>query len=164
MCLLAFVIISVFMGADAYCIYFERKISAFIQAPLGPMRVGPWGLLQPIADLGKLIQKENLIPAGSSRFLYLAAPAISLFTASHFDLHRFAIFCEATRREEETAVSQSLDAGASGPIKLSVGQTIEEVTAIQGEPQKIVELGLKKIYIYKDIKITFMDGKVTDVQ
>jgi hypothetical protein len=74
------------------------------------------------------------------------------------------VVAQEAERGEQTAVNQSLDAGTSGPITLSLGQTIEEVTAIQGEPQKIVELGLKKIYIYKDIKITFIDGKVTDVQ
>lgn len=65
---------------------------------------------------------------------------------------------------DQAAVSQSLDTPASGPITLSLGQTIEDVKAIQGEPQKIMDLGSKKIYVYKDLKITFMDGKVTDVQ
>ena len=66
-------------------------------------------------------------------------------------------------REEQT-VNQSLDAGAAGPVTISLGQTIEQVMAIQGDPQKIVDLGAKKIYVYSDIKITFTDGKVSDVQ
>lgn len=71
---------------------------------------------------------------------------------------------QEAERGEQAVIGQTQDAGAAGPITLSLGQTIEEVKAIQGEPQKIVNLGPKKIYVYKDIKITFMDGKVTDVQ
>src|SRR5437879_9581454 len=51
----------------AYATYLERKISAFIQARLGPMRGGPWGLLQPIADGLKLLTKEEFIPENGDR-------------------------------------------------------------------------------------------------
>jgi NADH-quinone oxidoreductase subunit H len=65
----------------AYLVYLERKISAFIQARLGPMRVGPWGLLQPLADLVKLISKEDLIPDKADRFIFTIAPMISVMAA-----------------------------------------------------------------------------------
>ena len=55
-------------------------------------------------------------------------------------------------------------ATSAAPPTLSLGLTIEDVKAIQGEPQKIVDLGAKKIYVYKDLKITFTDGKVSDIQ
>jgi NADH-quinone oxidoreductase subunit H len=77
----SFVLVNLVMVLFAFMTWFERRLIGRFQVRYGPNRVGPFGLLQPIADLGKLIQKESLIPAGSSRFLYLAAFAISLFTA-----------------------------------------------------------------------------------
>ena len=65
----------------AYLVYAERKISAFIQARLGPMRVGPWGLLQPLADLVKLISKEDIIPDKADKFIFPLAPMISVMAA-----------------------------------------------------------------------------------
>jgi hypothetical protein len=52
----------------------------------------------------------------------------------------------------------------SEPVKIGLGQTTDQVVAGLGQPDKVVDLGSKKIYIYKDLKITFVDGKVSDVQ
>lgn len=65
----------------AYGTYLERKISAFIQARLGPMRVGPWGLLQPIADGLKLLTKEDFIPEKADRWIFFFAPYIAVAAA-----------------------------------------------------------------------------------
>jgi NADH-quinone oxidoreductase subunit H len=65
----------------AYATYLERKISAFIQARLGPMRVGPWGLLQPIADGLKLLVKEDFIPEKADRWIFFFAPYIAVASA-----------------------------------------------------------------------------------
>ena len=65
----------------AYATYLERKISAFIQARLGPMRVGPWGLLQPIADGLKLLTKEDFIPEKADRWIFFFAPYIAVASA-----------------------------------------------------------------------------------
>src|SRR3989442_6706720 len=65
----------------AYATYLERKISAFMQARLGPMRVGPWGLLQPIADGLKLLTKEDFIPEKADRRVFFFAPYIAVAAA-----------------------------------------------------------------------------------
>ena len=59
------------MGFFAFMTVFERKLIGRMQTRHGPNRVGPKGLLQPIADLGKLIRKQNMIPEGAHRRLYL---------------------------------------------------------------------------------------------
>jgi NADH-quinone oxidoreductase subunit H len=64
-----------------YATYAERKISAFMQARLGPMRVGPYGLLQPIADAIKLLTKEDLTPDKADPFIFKFAPYISVAAA-----------------------------------------------------------------------------------
>src|SRR5438034_10526547 len=75
------VVINVIMGACTYLILLERKISAYMQDRIGPNRVGPGGLLQPIADGLKFILKEDVIPSHVDKLFYLAAPAIAVSTA-----------------------------------------------------------------------------------
>ncbi|MGA2131369.1 MAG: NADH-quinone oxidoreductase subunit NuoH [Bryobacteraceae bacterium] len=65
----------------AYLQWVERKVIAHIQVRLGPSRVGPHGLLQPLADVIKLITKEDLIPPYVNKFLYLAAPFFAVTMA-----------------------------------------------------------------------------------
>jgi NADH-quinone oxidoreductase subunit H len=60
----------------------ELKVSAWIQERLGPMRTGPWGILQPIAEVVKLIQKEDITPDKSSKLLYNLAPFV-IFTGAY---------------------------------------------------------------------------------
>ena len=65
----------------AYSTYFERKVIGSMQARVGPNRVGPKGLLQPFADVFKLLFKEVIVPAESNRFLFVIAPLITLIPA-----------------------------------------------------------------------------------
>ncbi len=74
-------VVTLTAGWVAYATYLERKISAFMQARLGPMRVGPWGLLQPIADGLKLLVKEDFIPANADRWIFFIAPYIAVVAA-----------------------------------------------------------------------------------
>src|SRR5512140_1455527 len=76
-----FIVLAVVAGVVAYLVYMERKVLAFMQARLGPMRVGPWGLLQPAADGLKLLLKEDIIPEGADKWVFLISPAISVMAA-----------------------------------------------------------------------------------
>ncbi|MEX2270481.1 MAG: NADH-quinone oxidoreductase subunit NuoH [Vicinamibacterales bacterium] len=65
----------------AVLVYMERKVAALIQQRYGPWRVGPRGLLQPLADIIKLIMKEELRPKGADRWLFYLAPVLSAVAA-----------------------------------------------------------------------------------
>lgn len=67
--------------AVAYATYFERKVIAFMHSRMGPNRVGPWGLIQPFADVLKLLTKEIIFPKNANKFLFMIAPIITLGTA-----------------------------------------------------------------------------------
>lgn len=77
----AVVVLIVLMTVAAYLVWFERKVVAHMQSRWGPTRVGPFGLLQPLADAIKLLTKEDFTPAGVFRIPYLLAPALSLIVA-----------------------------------------------------------------------------------
>src|SRR3954464_11994729 len=79
--LVTLVVIAVFPLMAGYIVLIERKVLADFQVRLGPMRVGPPGLLQPLADALKLLLKEDIIPADSDKALFWFAPVISTFTA-----------------------------------------------------------------------------------
>jgi len=69
------------MGAVAYLTLAERKVIGYMQVRIGPNRVGPKGLLQPIADAVKLMFKETIFPAKANRFLFISAPILTLAPA-----------------------------------------------------------------------------------
>jgi NADH-quinone oxidoreductase subunit H len=69
------------LNSAAVMVLVERKVCAFLQQRLGPTRVGPWGVLQPMADIVKLLFKEELRPKAADRFLFTLAPMISAVAA-----------------------------------------------------------------------------------
>lgn len=77
----AVLILAVISAIAGFGTYIERKILAFMQRRLGPMHVGPYGLLQIAADGIKLFTKEDLIPQGSNRLIFMVAPTITAATA-----------------------------------------------------------------------------------
>jgi NADH-quinone oxidoreductase subunit H len=77
-CFLAF---NAVLMVVAYTVLAERKVLGWIQGRIGPNRVGPWGMMQPFADLFKFIFKEDIVPDKSTRFVYFLAPLIALICA-----------------------------------------------------------------------------------
>ncbi len=77
----AVVVVFVLITAFAYTLLWERKLIGRFQARYGPNRAGPVGYLQPLADVVKLIFKEDFVPQGANRLLFQIAPMISVFAA-----------------------------------------------------------------------------------
>lgn len=75
------VLVFVLLTATAYEVLLERKLLGRLQVRYGPNRVGPWGLLQPLADGIKLLTKEDFAPAGADRVVYVAAPVLLMTVA-----------------------------------------------------------------------------------
>lgn len=78
---LILVVFLISLGLAAYQTYFERKVAAWMQDRIGPNRAGVFGLLQPLADGGKLFFKEDFVPAEASKFLFKIAPGVAMTVA-----------------------------------------------------------------------------------
>ncbi|MGB8837966.1 MAG: hypothetical protein WCC67_14535, partial [Candidatus Acidiferrales bacterium] len=71
---------------------------------------------------------------------------------------------DANQQPAAAEAPAAAPAPAAPPATVEIGQTPDQVTAILGQPDKIINLGAKQIFVYKDLKVTFVKGKVTDAQ
>jgi NADH-quinone oxidoreductase subunit H len=78
--ILILVVFGITLGIATYSTYAERKVAAFLQDRIGPDRAGPFGLLQPIADAGKLFFKEDFIPRQANKWLFILGPCLAMLT------------------------------------------------------------------------------------
>jgi len=94
--ILILILTAITLGIATYLTYGERKVAAFLQDRIGPNRAGIFGVLQPIADAGKMFFKEELIPKNAEKWLFILGPGLAMITAcitsavipwgSHLDL------------------------------------------------------------------------------
>ncbi len=104
--LVVLAIVHVLLILSALMVWAERRVSAWMQDRLGPNRVGPEGLLQPLADLGKFMFKEDVIPGHVSKLMYTVAPLITVVPAMiTFAVIPFTGTFEANAAGTETATS-----------------------------------------------------------
>ncbi len=75
------ILLNAVLIAVTYMVLLERKVIAWVQSRLGPMRVGPYGALQPIADAIKLMTKEDITPTRADRWVFTASPIIVMVPA-----------------------------------------------------------------------------------
>ena len=79
--ILIVIIFAISLVVAMYSTYAERKVAAFFQDRIGPNRAGPWGILQPLADGGKMFLKEEIIPTNATPFLFIVGPSLAILTA-----------------------------------------------------------------------------------
>src|SRR5947209_20417453 len=75
------IVLNATLVAVTYMVLLERKVIAWVQVRLGPMRVGPYGILQPVADAVKLILKKDITPTRADKWVFTAAPIIVMVPA-----------------------------------------------------------------------------------
>src|SRR5438477_1813559 len=122
---------AVIWGTVAYLILLERKVAAWVQDRIGPNRVGPKGLFQPIADGLKFIFKEDYRPAGVDRILFTLAPAVIIMVVIiSIAVVPLGGVLERTATYDVTGAS---DAGKGGVGRLPSGVTLVEGPRAEGK-------------------------------
>src|SRR5436309_198500 len=131
--LIALVAHGAILGTVAYLILLERKVASWVQDRIGPNRVGPWGLLQPIADGLKFILKEDYRPKGVDRVLFTIAPGVMILVV----IISIAVLPWGGVHQETRTIDVT---GASDPRAAALAQ-VPSIAQTVGEPQITTEPG-----------------------
>ncbi len=126
------VIATVVLLIDIVLVWVERKVVARFQDRLGPNRVGPYGLIQPIADVIKLLIKEDILPVGADKFIYNLAPIIALATV---------LLIWAVLPLSSTSVGTSLNVGLLYIVAIGAISTLGIIMAGWASNNKYALLG-----------------------
>src|ERR1051325_2644364 len=153
---------AVVLGTVAYLILLERKVAAWVQDRLGPNRVGPKGLLQPIADGLKFVFKEDFRPAGVDRILFSLAPAIIIIVAIISiavvplgGVHQKTVTYDVTEANDPSAAALALVPNGStvvtGPVvaeQINPDQDRRVLATVTYEyPVQVAKLDIGALYI-----------------
>jgi NADH-quinone oxidoreductase subunit H len=158
---IAFVVHGVVLGTVAYLILLERKVASWVQDRVGPNRVGPWGLLQPLADGLKFFVKEDYRPAGVDRILFTVAPAIfiavviiSVAVVPWGGIHQRTLTYDVTKASDPVAEARERVPLGSEVVSVSNPVTREEdgeartvVAVTQRYPVQIAKLDIGVLFV-----------------
>jgi NADH-quinone oxidoreductase subunit H len=125
--LIALVAHGAVLGTVAYLILLERKTASWVQDRLGPNRVGPWGLLQPIADGLKFILKEDYRPAGVDKVLFTIAPAVMIIVV--------IISIAVLPWGGEHQVTRRIDVSGQGDPQAAAMKHVPAIATLVSDPQ-----------------------------
>ncbi len=121
------------LGTVAYLILLERKVASWVQDRIGPNRVGPWGLLQPIADGLKFILKEDYRPKGVDRILFTIAPGVMILVV----IVSIAVLPWGGVHQ----VTRTVDVTGQGDARAAALSQVPSIATPVGEPQITQEAG-----------------------
>src|SRR4051794_10041034 len=125
--LIALVAHGAVLGTVAYLILLERKTASWVQDRVGPNRVGPWGLLQPIADGLKFILKEDYRPAGVDKILFTIAPGLMILVV--------IISIAVLPWGGEHQVTRRIDVTGQGDPQAAAMKHVPAVATLVSDPQ-----------------------------
>ena len=149
---IALVAFAVLLGTVAYLILLERKVASWVQDRIGPNRVGPGGLWQPLADGLKMFFKEDYRPSGTDRFLFTTAPAAMMLVVI---VAMAVIPWGGTLRETTTAsgpdaqaaIHSAVPVGAADIVANAIPGTANSFTITYDYPFQIARLNVGLLYL-----------------